>query len=691
VLGLRARCRVPVEKVTKKKPVQPVKLKNSQLEAVTDDLDLEALNLALKGFASEQLIESVTKAEVERTIDGASTFSLDVSDPERVLMNSPFLAEDVYTEIDGLWFALVGVDKQDDTMSITFEDREVYIMRKYDKPKSAAWGTTTRPKFIRDMVREIKELKIPFVCPELQGAKLIGSSGAATPDAVAQANRAPGFAFGAQVTVKNKIADFGQLDVISRVLRVGLSMNAARKVLLSGLQAITVESLARNLTGGDRDSAGAFQQRPSQGWGTYAQVTNIEHASKSYFERAITNNALHPTYTPGQLAQSVQGSAFPDAYDEWRTEADHTLRTFGISGEDNLTVTSQMTDNNQSIPINVDPETMFLQVGGAGDQFQFTRGQFSTDTAGKQIVKRENTWDSSGRLVDEVGWRRFMVSGSFHLFSEPYLLRSQPRVVIGHEFDEGIIKVDFSYDVGQQNARVTVVALMERWAAPPGSVVLIENMGVINGRWLVNDITRPIFSPIATITLLKPRPRLPEPVQSQSLGALSDITLANATTSNPALASGFISPLPTDPHFERSEFYQVDAEGAPDSAGVRHHAGKDWFAPGGTPVVSPVNGTIVELKPSSGDSGQIFGGTVKIEQTDGYVWVFRHVNPVLAYRVGGRIQAGQTIATVVKWADNPSSSHAHIEVWKTLAGGYNFDNMVDPVAYMKGEPTTWGP
>lgn len=47
------------------------------------------------------------------------------------------------------------------------------------------------------------------------------------------------------------------------------------------------ESGIRNLDYGDRDSLGAFQQRPSQGWGTPEQVMNVPHATTSFLQRLV--------------------------------------------------------------------------------------------------------------------------------------------------------------------------------------------------------------------------------------------------------------------------------------------------------------------------------------------------------------------------------------------------------------------
>jgi murein DD-endopeptidase MepM/ murein hydrolase activator NlpD len=123
-----------------------------------------------------------------------------------------------------------------------------------------------------------------------------------------------------------------------------------------------------------------------------------------------------------------------------------------------------------------------------------------------------------------------------------------------------------------------------------------------------------------------------------------------------------------------SEFDVQDAEGAPGAEG-NLHAGYDLFAKAGAPVRSPIEGTIVEVKASRGNSGQIFGGTVKVQGADGRVWVFRHVDPTDVVE-GGKVTAGQQIAAVTEWAGG--AHHAHIELWKTLEGGYRVENMEDP-------------
>lgn len=88
------------------------------------------------------------------------------------------------------------------------------------------------------------------------------------------------------------------------------------------------ESALVNLDYGDRDSLGLFQQRPSQGWGSPAEIHDVEKSTEAFFGRAKhTNN-------PGLLdvkswqkmpitvaAQTVQGSGFPDAYAQHETRS----------------------------------------------------------------------------------------------------------------------------------------------------------------------------------------------------------------------------------------------------------------------------------------------------------------------------------------------------------------------------------
>ena len=112
------------------------------------------------------------------------------------------------------------------------------------------------------------------------------------------------------------------------IASVGRSMGASNRDIVISLMTAMQESTLRNLNYGDRDSLGLFQQRPSQGWGTPAQVTNPEYASRKFFEslfRVQNRNSMPLTLA----AQAVQRSAFPYAYANWQTMAEALAGAMG--------------------------------------------------------------------------------------------------------------------------------------------------------------------------------------------------------------------------------------------------------------------------------------------------------------------------------------------------------------------------
>jgi hypothetical protein len=104
-----------------------------------------------------------------------------------------------------------------------------------------------------------------------------------------------------------------------------LPARAATIALATALQ----ESKLRNLTYGDRDSLGLFQQRPSQGWGTRAQVTDPVYASNAFYDVLVKIEGYR-SLSVTKAAQKVQRSAFPSAYADH--EADARVLASALSG-----------------------------------------------------------------------------------------------------------------------------------------------------------------------------------------------------------------------------------------------------------------------------------------------------------------------------------------------------------------------
>jgi hypothetical protein len=73
------------------------------------------------------------------------------------------------------------------------------------------------------------------------------------------------------------------------------------------------ESKIHNVDYGDRDSVGLFQQRPSQGWGTVAQIMDPHYAIGEFYDALVRIDGYQDMVI-NDAAQRVQRSGFPHAY-----------------------------------------------------------------------------------------------------------------------------------------------------------------------------------------------------------------------------------------------------------------------------------------------------------------------------------------------------------------------------------------
>jgi hypothetical protein len=297
------------------------------------DLDLSkvVLDVVNRKLRLDTRIDgSIVGGELERTIEGASTLTLTVHDPRRALLQSGMFSYAIDVTLDALRFRLVKVGKQGDDLTLTFEDREVALLRQHNRPRKAKRGKLTRAQFALSLVREVKPA-IPFVCPELRARQPVA----------------------------------GQTD--KRALRKALP-------------------------------------------------------------------------------------------------------------------------------------------------YQFRRG--GTDGS------HEDSWTCLQRLAQEVNWRCFVSAGAVWFISETQLLKAKPRLVL-NEQTPGVSAIDFEIDNGKVRSEVTVNCRARRWAAPPGSVVQLTDVGPADGFWLVSDMRRSLFEADAEITLKRATKKLPEPAPEQATTSVS--------------------------------------------------------------------------------------------------------------------------------------------------------------------------
>lgn len=106
-----------------------------------------------------------------------------------------------------------------------------------------------------------------------------------------------------------------------------------QRIRLALMEAALVESSLRHLNYGDRSSMGILQQRPDYGWGPYIPgVRGVRADIRDFLRRARPANRQMGAGNAGELAQTVQRSAFPERYQERAAEARSLLDRFREAG-----------------------------------------------------------------------------------------------------------------------------------------------------------------------------------------------------------------------------------------------------------------------------------------------------------------------------------------------------------------------
>ena len=112
----------------------------------------------------------------------------------------------------------------------------------------------------------------------------------------------------------------------------GLPDHAATVAIATAMQ----ESRLTNLDYGDLDSLGLFQQRPSQGWGTAEQVSDMTYATNIFYDHLLQVPDWE-TIPVEDAAQEVQRSGYPELYATWDAMA--RAWASGWTGEQSAGVT----------------------------------------------------------------------------------------------------------------------------------------------------------------------------------------------------------------------------------------------------------------------------------------------------------------------------------------------------------------
>lgn len=144
-------------------------------------------------------------------------------------------------------------------------------------------------------------------------------------------------------TVDGITLDTAQIGNAQVIYDVAAGMQLPEQASVIGIATAMQESTLQNIAYGTSDSLGLFQQRPSQGWGSPAEIMQPTYAATAFY--------THLEAVPGWqslpltvAAQDVQHSAYPGAYAQWQPLATALAATF------NGTAANCVTDASFSVP-----------------------------------------------------------------------------------------------------------------------------------------------------------------------------------------------------------------------------------------------------------------------------------------------------------------------------------------------------
>lgn len=413
-------------------------------------------------------------------------------------------------EFDGVFYRLAKVTPAGNMATLVFRHRFVVYAERTTGPLVASRSTTTRAEFIR---REVDEVNAR---PGLRrdAGKRVGfwtfRPGRQMPTAVdrdALSERAEDrdvdsvrdAAKSARgLKLRGNDTDAAQRRNMAIVVGVIQQRKASPKAALALVEACIVEAPDfNNPNGGDASSVGILQLLSSHlngststdgGRRDVAKVADL-FLTTGFTGRggAISIAASNPGMSAGNVAQAVQGSAYPDRYDGVANDAKRVLAAFG--------------------------------------SYDLGAGDLSTGEGGSYVkpykfrrARGEDAWASTGKLAEEVGRRRFITIPAYGsdvlvYSSDADLLKLKPQVTI--DMDAAYIVGDPAYDIDDgKDVRSLSLTVRGRefdqdfaWGIP----AKVVNGGAASGTWLVWSVMERDGSPDVELELRMPEKSKKEP------------------------------------------------------------------------------------------------------------------------------------------------------------------------------------
>jgi cell wall-associated NlpC family hydrolase len=506
---------------------------------------------------------SLTAARHVRRYDGASSLNLTVYDPGMELLRSgaltrpgkPSKGQAQFTAaawdrfsaarlgLDGISFRLAGggftYDATTRNVTLTFEDEMATIMRLRTEAIKVSRGQDTRAEFNGTLVRRaLARAEVPFT-RALADRYFSPQAGQRQPITEPKDDgRTKGFAAGRHFKIKTADADSEQRRVLTAALTECDRLRAGERATLAAIDTMITESACRNLTGGDADSSGAYQVQARTAAAAPVPNTVIDPRTGNVHgavtgDRTITRGPLDPRdvteYTRYFLLHGFAAyskGAIRYAADNPDAEIYEIAQAMQGSG-------AGASSNGQSnYGPWVEQAKAILDLWGGAGQLHTIREAYEFRAGGRHSGRLSNYWDDSGDSADDVAWRRFADRNRVWFVPDDWLFSRKATIHFdGQDGLPGLVAQGFKsmdttgFDVGLPVAQIIIDAYMPRWSGPPGATVDLENLGALDGKWLIakNDqdlLANPVE--LSTLTLQRPQPKKKEPAPKTNTVQLTE-------------------------------------------------------------------------------------------------------------------------------------------------------------------------
>lgn len=505
--------------------------------------------------------DALVSFDEELAFDRSPIIRIGLIDPDRTLISSGLLDlrrddadrldREVELVVDRVAYWLRHVAKQGDQFMLTFEDRTAARLR--DRHGAMKTRGLDDRAFIARLCT-LAGVPEPITAPTgpresraRRDARLGTEIRVRRDRDERDRRRAPGLPDTPNLTVKGTRMTRAQAQIAGRLLTVALEMGAGPRATLALILAAIVESVLGNPASPSADGYGSYgvlQARVGVSRGARGTVNTIDEARDVEYmaESFLIDKAGHgftsrggamylertrPSMTPGEIAQAVEGSAYPDRYAMYEAEGRAIVEKFtgGV-------------------------------LPAAGRIVEITR----TTESPLMVERGETYWDAAVRTAEQRNARWFVVHGQPYYLYDEALMAARPIATLG-EATPGVEWIDWEWAPHKQLRRTDVSMHVAAPRCLPGSVALLdETCGPGEGRWLVGEYERSRLDSYARVTLQKGRrPRLPTEVDRDTVkvgggaqivpgvsgtgGNLTGIQLDGPYAGTQAIFEQFIHPL----------------------------------------------------------------------------------------------------------------------------------------------------